>query len=467
MTIEFPSGFLLGSATSAYQIEGAAAEDGKQDSIWDVFCRVPGAIANGEDGTVACDHYHRYADDAKLLGDLGMNTYRFSVCWPRVLDGDRVNAKGMDFYSRLVDELLAHGVEPWLTLYHWDLPAALPGGWPERDTAKRFVDYALAVHSRLGDRVRTWTTLNEPWCSAFLGYAAGVHAPGQTDPVAAVRSVHHLLLAHGWTVQALRDADPSATLGITLNFTPALPASDSAADVDVARRVNGTANRIFVEPITTGHYPSDVRDDLAALWPDDLVADGDLAAISTPIDVLGVNYYTTNVFGAGAPSTAPTPHISAPDAVQVIRDLPLTDMGWEIEPSGLRDLLTWLHTTYTGPVGTYLVVTENGAATDDHPDAAGCVDDADRIDYLRQHLAAVREAIEAGADVRGYLAWSLLDNFEWAEGYGKRFGLVRVDADLRRIPKASARWFAEVARTGRLGTPGRPPRNEAIRSSGS
>lgn len=449
MSIEFPQGFLLGSATSAYQIEGAAAEDGKQDSIWDVFCRVPGAIVNGEDGLVACDHYHRYAEDVKLLAALGMNTYRFSVSWPRVLNDGVVNPAGLDFYSRLVDELLANDVAPWLTLYHWDLPAALPGGWTNRDTAKRFVDYALAVHGRLGDRVRTWTTLNEPWCSSFLSHAAGVHAPGETDPAASIRAAHHLLLAHGWAVQALREADPSASLGITLNFTPALPASERAEDRDVARRVDGTANRFFVEPIFTGHYPADVRDDLAEVWPDDLVADEDLAAISTPIDVLGVNYYTTNVFRAGEP-VEPTPHIAAPDAVQVLRDLPLTAMGWEIDPGGLRNLLTWLHTDYTGPSGVPMIITENGAAFDDVVDAEGTVDDADRIDYLRRHLTAVKEAMDAGADVRGYLAWSLMDNFEWAYGYGMRFGLVRVDKDLNRIPKASAHWFADVARTGRV-----------------
>nr|WP_300148838.1 GH1 family beta-glucosidase [Propionicimonas sp.] len=453
MAIGFPEGFLFGSATSAYQIEGAAAEDGKRESIWDVFCRVPGAIANGEDGTVACDHYHRHAADVALMAELGLRTYRFSVCWPRVLDGDRVLEAGMDFYSRLVDELLERGVQPWLTLYHWDLPASLPGGWTNRATAERFVDYALTVHDRLGDRVRTWTTLNEPWCSSFLSYAAGVHAPGQTDPVAAVRAAHHLLLAHGWTVQALRAADPSAVLGVTLNFTPALPASDDPADVDVARRVDGTANRFFVEPVFTGHYPADTLADLAPLWPDDLVADGDLAAISAPIDVLGVNYYTTNVFRAGERSAGPTPHISAPDAVQVLRDLPLTDMGWEIDPDGLRNLLLWLHTSYAGPAGTALVVTENGAAFDDRPDPACFVDDQDRIDYLRRHLTAVHQAIEAGADVRGYLAWSLLDNFEWAEGYGKRFGIVAVDAAQRRIPKASALWFRDVARTGAVTKP--------------
>ncbi len=449
MTIQFPEGFRFGSATSSYQIEGAANEDGKTDSIWDVFCRRPGAIANGEDGVTACDHYHRYAEDVALMADLGLDTYRFSVSWPRVLNDGVVNHKGLDFYSRLVDELLSRGVRPWLTLYHWDLPAALAGGWTNRDTAKRFVDYALAVHDRLGDRVGTWTTLNEPWCSSFLSYADGEHAPGWTDPVASIRAAHHLLLAHGWAVQALRDADPAASLGITLNFTPSEPASDEPADVDVARRVNGTANRFFIEPIINGHYPTDVLADLADLWPADLVADGDLAAISTPIDVLGVNYYTTQVFRAGE-SSLPTPHIAAPDAVQVLRDLPLTEMGWEVDPDGLRNLLTWLHTDYTGAAGVALVITENGVAFDDQPDAEGYVDDTDRIDFLRRHLAAVHQAITEGADVRGYLAWSLMDNFEWAKGFSKRFGLVAVDGQLRRIPKASALWYRDVARTGRL-----------------
>jgi len=451
MTVQFPPGFFFGSATAAFQIEGAPHEGGKQDSIWDVFCRVPGAVVNGENGDVACDHYHRYREDVALMAGLGLNSYRFSTSWPRVLDGDRVLPDGMDFYSRLVDGLLGAGITPWLTLYHWDLPAALPGGWKNRDTTERFVDYALAVHDRLGDRVRTWTTLNEPWCSSFLSYAAGVHAPGETDPADSIRAAHHLLLAHGLTVQALRERDPEATLGITLNFTPALPASDSPADVDVVRRVNGTANRFFVEPIITGHYPADVEQDLAEYWPSDLVHEGDLAAISTPIDVLGVNYYTTNVFRAGEIGAGPTPHIAAPDAVQVLRDLPLTEMGWEVTPEGLRQLLNWLHTEYTGPAGVPLVVTENGAAFDDQPDADGFVDDtADRVDYLRRHLGAVHDAIGDGADVRGYLAWSFMDNFEWALGYDKRFGIVAVGDDQRRVPKASAHWYGQVARTGTL-----------------
>jgi beta-glucosidase len=457
----FPPGFHIGAATAAYQIEGAAGEDGKVDSIWDVFCREPGRIVGGDDGTVACDHYHRSSADVRLMAELGLTTYRFSVSWPRVLDGTSVNERGMDFYSRLVDDLLDVGITPWLTLYHWDLPASLPGGWTNRDTAGRFVDYAVEVHTRLSDRVRIWTTLNEPWCSSFLSYAAGVHAPGWTDPTAAVRSAHHLLLGHGWAVQALREADPSATLGLSLNMTPVMPASEDPADVDVARRIDGTLNRYFADPIFKGRYPADAVADLGEYFPDDLVADGDMEAISSPIDVLGLNYYTTNVFRAGEPSDAPTPHVTAPHAVQVVRDLPLTAMGWEVDPAGLTRLLVRQHQDYTAESGTGLVVTENGAAYDDVPDEHGYVDDTStRLDYLRRHLGAVHDALTAGVDVRGYLAWSLIDNFEWAFGYGKRFGIVRVDEELNRIPKASARWFAGVAASGVL--PAEPRAGELL-----
>jgi beta-glucosidase len=458
---QFPEGFHLGAATAAFQIEGAAAEGGKVDSIWDVFCREPGRIVGGDDGTVACDHYHRSTADVELMGQLNLGTYRFSISWPRVLDGDRANEQGIDFYSRLVDDLLARDITPWLTLYHWDLPASIPGGWTERDTAKRFVDYATFVHSRLGDRVRIWTTLNEPWCSSFLSYAAGVHAPGWTDTTAAVRAAHHLLLGHGWAVQALREADPSATLGISLNLTPVMPASEDAVDVDVARRIDGTLNRYFADPIFKGRYPADVVADLGEHFPEDLVADGDLEAISAPIDVLGVNYYTTNVFRAGEPSEAPTPHVTAPNAVQVLRELPTTAMGWEVDPAGLTRLLTRLHQDYTADSGTGLVVTENGAAYDEEPDENGYVDDtATRLDYLRRHLVAVHEAVSAGVDVRGYLVWSLIDNFEWSFGYSKKFGIVAMDADLDRVPKASARWYAGVAATGMI--PGEPEAGETL-----
>ncbi len=463
MTLRFPSDFLWGTATSAYQIEGAVAVDGRQPSIWDTFCEVPGAIADGDDGRLGVDHYHRYREDVALMAGLGFNTYRFSVSWPRVINDGRVNPAGMDFYSRLVDELLAAGITPWLTLYHWDLPEALPGGWTNRDTAFRFAEYALALHDRLGDRVENWTTLNEPWCSAMLGYGSGEHAPGHTDNGEAVRAAHHLMLAHGLATRALREAGgPDRKLGITLNFGPVYPASDDPADLDVVRRVDGTMNRLFVHPVFTGEYPADVLEDLAPWWSDDLVADGDLAAIATPIDVLGVNYYATNMFRAprqGETTGLPrmvrgrplrTPHITAPDAVHVSRGLPQTDMGWEVDPDGLRKLLVWLHETYTGPAGSALVITENGAAYPDLPGPDGMIDDQDRIGYVRDHLAAVHAAITEGADVRGYLQWSLIDNLEWAFGYGKRFGIVAVDKDLNRTPKASADWYAAVVRSGEL-----------------
>lgn len=444
--VRFSDDFTFGAATAAYQVEGAISEDGRTDSIWDVFCREPGRILNFEDGSIACDHYHRMPADVALMAELGLQTYRFSVSWPRAFAEGRVNPAGLDFYSRLVDELLEHQITPWLTLYHWDLPAALPGGWTNRDTVDRFVEYALAVHDRLGDRVRTWTTLNEPWCSAFLGYAAGVHAPGHTDPGESLRAAHHLLLAHGRTVRALREIDPKAQLGITLNFTPVVPASDSAADQDAARRVDGTANRLFADAIFTGRYPTDVVADLAGLWPEEVVADGDMEIIAAPLDVLGVNYYTTQAIAAGpdVPITA-SANVSAPQAIEVSRGLPRTAMGWEIDPDGLYRLLMRLHQDYTAAATVPMVITENGAAFEDQPDASGYVDDnADRIEYLREHLRAVHRARAEGADVRGYLVWSLMDNFEWALGYSKRFGVVRIDEDLRRIPKASARWYSTV-----------------------
>ena len=466
--ITFPSGFLLGSATAAYQVEGAAHEDGRGDCIWDTFSATPGAVVHGHTGAVACDHYHRMPQDVALMRSLNLGAYRFSVSWARVCpDGRTVNEKGLDFYSRLVDELLAADIVPWVTLYHWDLPQALEeaGGWPARGVVDRFVDYALAVHERLGDRVRQLTTLNEPWCSAFLGYAAGVHAPGRTDPQDGLRAAHHLLLAHGRAVQALRERDPGLELGLTLNFTEMQPQDPaSAGDRDAARRLDGLANRFFVEPLTRGAYPEDVLEDLGELWPQDLVHDGDLADISTPIDVLGVNFYTGSMVTGPDPEAAPeaarqaraydapSPNVGSEHVVVVRRGTPVTDMGWEIRPQALRDLLLWLQRDHTGPAGTRLYVTENGAAMPDDPDGTGFVDDQDRVAYLDGHLRAVHEAIQGGADVRGYFVWSLMDNYEWAYGYTRRFGIVRVDYDTQeRTPKASARWFADVAGSGAIG----------------
>ncbi|MGB3830148.1 MAG: family 1 glycosylhydrolase [Ornithinimicrobium sp.] len=473
-SMQFPPDFLWGSATAAYQVEGAATQDGRTDSIWDTFARQPGAVLNGDDGSVACDHYHRYAEDVELMSSMNLDAYRFSVSWARVCpDAGPVNPQGLDFYSRLVDALLARDVVPWLTLYHWDLPQALEdaGGWPNRDTAYRFVDYAAAVHDALGDRVRFWTTLNEPWCSAFLGYGNGHHAPGRTSGADALRAGHHLMLGHGLAVRELRARDESLQLGLTLNFTDIAPATQTPGDLDAARRIDGLSNRFFVEPILKGAYPQDVMLDVAQLWPEDLVRDDDLQVISTPIDVLGVNYYFGTAVSGG--DSLPTDPVQARDQASdaasaareqgpsanpgsehvetISRGLPVTDMGWEVIPDALRALLVRLQSDYTGPAGVALYVTENGAAYADHADEDGFVDDQDRIGYVRAHLGAVHEAIQQGVDVRGYFLWSLMDNFEWAFGYSKRFGIVRVQYDTgARIPKASARWYAEVAAHGEI-----------------
>lgn len=465
--VSFPSDFLWGSATAAYQIEGAGSQDGRTDCIWDVFARRPGAVLGGQDGAVACDHYHRYAEDVGLMRELDLGAYRFSVSWARVMpDGGAANPAGLDFYSRLVDELLERGVTPWLTLYHWDLPQTLEdaGGWPSRDTALRFVDYTRTVHDALGDRVHYWTTFNEPWCSAFLGYGSGHHAPGRTDGADALRAGHHLMLAHGLAVQELRSRDASLELGLTLNFTDIRPADPAdPGDVDAARRIDGLANRFFTEPILRGAYAQDVLEDVRDLWPADLVHDGDLDVISTPIDVLGVNYYFGDAVTGAPPEQAaeaaraaratgaPSANPGSEHVTTVPRGLPTTDMGWEILPQGLTDLLVRLQRDYTGPAGVGLYVTENGAAFADRPDDEGFVDDQDRIAYVHDHLHAVHDAMEQGADVRGYFLWSLMDNYEWAFGYSKRFGIVRVDYDtLERTPKASALWYAGVASSGEL-----------------
>ena len=449
---ELPATFRWGVATSAYQIEGAVAEDGRTPSIWDTFCRIPGAVAGGDDGDVACDHYHRMPEDVALMRDLAIDTYRFSVAWPRVQPGGRgpANPAGLAFYDRLVDELLAQGIDPWVTLYHWDLPQELEdaGGWPARDTAERFADYAMLVFDRLADRVRTWTTLNEPWCSAMLGYAYGTHAPGRRDFGDALHAVHHLLLGHGLATARLRAAARGPVdLGITLNPTVAVPASDSAADRAAARRSDGLGTRIYLDPIVYGRYPSDVIEDLAARGIRLPVQDGDLEIISTPIDVLGVNYYFT-VQLSGVDEQGRTEDTDGNPVERVVpMGRPTTAMGWEIEPAGLTDLLVRISRDYPG---VPMVVTENGAAFDDRPDESGVVDDADRIDYLASHIAAVATARQRGADVRGYLAWSLLDNFEWAYGYAGRFGLVRVDYDTQaRIPKRSALWYRDTIRRAR------------------
>ena len=456
--MSFPAGFLWGAATSAYQVEGAVGAGGRGSSIWDTFSRTPGAVHDGDTGEVAADHYHRYAEDVALMAELGLRAYRFSVAWPRVQPTGRGPAeqRGLDFYRRLVDLLLERGIEPWLTLYHWDLPQALEdeGGWAGRDLAGRFADYAALVYGALHDRVRCWTTLNEPWCAAFLGYGAGIHAPGVRDRARAVRAAHHLLLAHGTAVQAMRALAPGNQLGITLNLYPTAAASDDPADADLARRVDGLQNRLFLDPVLRGAYPADVLADLDGLTGLSFVRSGDAATIAAPIDLLGVNYYEPYVVAADGAGTAPgvSPFVGA-EAARFVRNGRHTANGWSVDGGGLYELLLRLHREYP-PVP--LAVTENGAAFHDHLDADGRVHDPERISYLDEHVRAVQRALAEGVEVRGYFVWSLLDNFEWAEGYSKRFGLVYVDfATQERVPKDSAAWYRQVI--GRNGlTPARP-----------
>jgi beta-glucosidase len=466
----FPQDFLFGAATAAYQIEGAAHEDGRRDSIWDAFSRVPGAVINADNGDVACDHYHRYGDDVALMKDLGLQTYRFSTSWSRVRpDGGAVNPKGVDFYKRLTDELLDAGILPWLTLYHWDLPQALQekGGWANRDTADLFTEYALTMHDALGDRVNVWTTLNEPWCSSFLSYTAGMHAPGHYSVEEGVLAAHHLLLGHGQAVRELRARDASLKLGITLNLTVAEPVDENdPADVDAARRIDGQFNRWFLDPIFRGQYPADIVEDIRKVdaaaveaW-ESAVRPGDLEAIATPIDTLGVNYYHGEYVGGHEPANppiggdAPTDrpgHSPFPSHEGIFwheRGLPRTPMQWEVQPEGLTTLLHRVWDEYAEPSGTVLYVTENGAAYDDElvvEAGEKRVHDADRVEFLRAHLGAILDAADAGVDVRGYFYWSLLDNFEWAWGYEKRFGIVRVDYDTQeRTPKDSALEYRRI-----------------------
>jgi beta-glucosidase len=466
--LRFPDGFVWGTATAAYQVEGAVDEDGRGRSIWDTFTHIPGKVVDGTTGDVACDHYHRYAEDVATMADLGLGSYRFSIAWPRVLptgSGD-VNQAGIDFYSRLVDALLERGIEPLATLYHWDLPQPLQdvGGWANRETAERFADYAQVIGRALGDRVPTITTFNEPWCSAFLGYASGVHAPGVRDNASALAVVHHLNLAHGLGVSALRAELPAAgQVSLTLNLSVVRPDTDSEADREAARHVDGLANRIFLEPVLRGQYPPDVLEDLRHITDWAFIREGDTAITNAPIDVLGVNYYSPTRVAAATPklraqaehgwvndpmsTEAASPFPGTDLAFAVPQKGPYTAMGWRIEPGSLADLLLRVHRDYPG---VPLMITENGAAFGDEPGPDGVVHDADRIDYLRGHVAAVHSAISAGVDVRGYYCWSLMDNFEWAWGFSKRFGLIRVDYETQdRTWKDSAHWYRDlVARNG-------------------
>ncbi|MFI6501161.1 GH1 family beta-glucosidase [Nonomuraea typhae] len=448
----FPENFVWGAATASYQIEGAAKEDGRGPSIWDTFSGTAGKVHNGDTGAVACDHYHRYADDVKLMRELNLAAYRFSIAWPRIQpDGSGpINPAGLDFYDRLLDELLKAEISPYVTLYHWDLPQALEdrGGWAERDTAHRFADYAAAVHARLGDRVEQWATLNEPWVAAFLGYGNGVHAPGRKDAAAAMRAAHHLLLGHGLAARRLREAG-ARSLMLVVNSAPVLtPAQvdDPAAalseeDAAAVRTIDALLNRQFLDPALRGAYPAEVLAAAERNGGTAHIRDGDLAIINVPIDLIGVNYYNPCVVQAAPGTPADPAWPGSEDVGFAAADAPVTAMGWPVVPTGLSRLLVRLSHDY--PQAGFMV-TENGAAYDDAVEG-GRVHDADRLAYLDGHLRAVDLAIKQGADVRGYLVWSLLDNFEWAEGYRRRFGIVHVDyATQARTPKDSALWYRDV-----------------------
>ena len=437
VALRFPTGFVWGAATASFQVEGSTTVDGRVESIWDEFCRRPGAVANGDTGEPGADHYRRYADDVELMSSLGIGAYRFSVAWPRLKD--------LSFYDRLVDSLLAKGIAPWATLYHWDLPQSLEeeGGWTNRDTAYRFAEYAATAADLLGDRVAGWLTLNEPWCAAFLGYGNGVHAPGVQDSRSAVAAAHHLLLGHGLAMSEIRSRAPETPAGITLNLFPVAPATGSAADADAARRIDGLQNRIFLNPVLRGAYDEDVLTDLAPFGLPEVIQDGDLDVISAPIDLLGVNYYRAYLVSAGDPVDGPTEWPGASDVRFLQSGHPKTEMDWEVQPEGLAELLVSLSREYPG---LPLYVTENGAAYPDTLTEDGEIRDTDRIAFLDGHLRACHSALEQGADLRGYFCWTLLDNLEWAWGYAKRFGIVHVDFETqKRTLKDSAHWYSAVA----------------------
>ena len=441
----FPSDFVWGAATASYQIEGAAHEDGRGESVWDRFCATPGKVRGGDNGDVACDFFHRYPDDVKLMNELGLDAFRFSVAWPRIIPNGRgeVNQAGLDFYDRLVDELLAHEIEPFATLFHWDSPQALEdaGGWRARETAEALVAYAEIVANWLGDRVRHWITHNEPWVYAWIGHAWGLHAPGHESEAEAVAVAHHLLLSHGWAVEAIRRASPDARVGITLNLAQIYPATDTPEDEAAAYRRDGQDNRWFLDPVFRGSYPADLleRNELVASY----VRDGDLDTISAPLDFLGINNYSRFIVAASADGPRA---VANPEAQH-------TDMGWEVYPDGLHDVLMRVARDYE-PAAIY--ITENGAAFPDVRVHDGAVHDIERTAYLESYIGAVGRAIAGGAPVKGYFVWSLLDNFEWGFGYSKRFGIVYIDfPTLERVPKDSFYWYRDLL-ASRRGAP-RPP----------
>lgn len=448
--LTFPEGFLWGTATAAYQIEGAICEDGRGESIWDRFSHTLGSIRNNENGDTACDHYHRYTDDVRLMRELGYGAYRFSIAWPRIFPQGRgfVNEKGLDFYNRLVDALLENGITPNATLYHWDLPTAL-GGWESRDTAFAFAEYVDLVTRCLGDRVKIWSTLNEPWCSSMLGYYQGQQAPGLQNPTLALKVAHHLLLAHGLAMPIIRNNCPDGEAGIVLNQDITQPKTSSPADYEAYRHRDGYLNRWFLDPIFGRQYPADIVSDYVKMgWlpseKPEYILPGDMKIIAAPLDFIGINYYTRAVVSAVPGKEMQPGAINYWQAPQETA----THMHWEIYPDGLYQVLLRIYYNYQ-PKKIY--VAENGASFIDLPNPDGKIHDQRRIDFLREHFQATHRAIQAGVPVGGFFVWSLMDNFEWACGYSERFGLVHIDyATQKRTPRESAYWFAEVARTNRL-----------------
>ena len=442
----FPSDFIWGAATASYQIEGAWNEDGKGESIWDRFSHTEGKVAGADNGDIACDHYHRWREDVDLIKNLGLKAYRFSVAWPRIQPTGRsqVNQPGIDFYSHLVDGLLEAGIRPFITLYHWDLPQRLQdaGGWPARLCVEAFAEYADIVSRALGDRVKDWITLNEPWVSAFIGYWEGRHAPGNTDLHEALAASHHMLLAHAQALPVIRRNIPGANVGITLNLTPQEPASPSKADLKATIWMDGYVNRWFLDPLAGRGYPQDMVTDYRD--PMEFVLQGDMKQISSPIDFLGINNYTRGI------NRSKEIREEDNDPVTVSRGAEITEMDWEVYPPGIFNLLERLHTDYH--FQAYLI-TENGASFVDTVDPEGQVNDPERLSYIQRHLDMVSKAIDLGIPVKGYFAWSLMDNFEWALGYQQRFGIVYIDYQtLQRIPKSSAKWYRKMIQENTRGS---------------
>lgn len=446
----FPAGFRWGVATAAYQIEGAVDEGGREPSIWDTYSKIPGNILNGDTGEIACDHYHRFKEDIGLMESIGITDYRLSISWSRLLTRGRLNAEGVGFYRGLLTSLLEVGITPWVTLYHWDLPQWLEdaGGWPARETAQQFADYAVAAHSALGDLAHHWITVNEPVNTSLLGYAGGIHAPGRKSPLAGLAAAHHLHLGHGLATRAIQERDPAAWIGPTFLLTPIHPATSEATDRAASVKLDGILNRLFLDPVFRGAYPEDLLENVERFGFSDVVRDGDLDIIAAPVDFLGVNYYFRVVVSSEPQGSGSSfdwrrdAWVGCEDVHPVQVDGVRTEMGWEIYPDGLTEVLTRVSRDYTQKP---LYITESGAAFADDltPDAR--VEDHKRVDYMRSHISTAKRAIDQGVDLRGYFAWSLLDNFEWTFGYAKRFGLVHVDFGTQvRTPKQSAAWYREL-----------------------